>query len=163
MKRSFLALGPATMIVLAAAGCDSTSGGEDRSAAQQQAKQFTCPSASVVSKALGKTVPTVHRGTVASQSLICSYTDTSAGGASVFVSVTFGLRKGELGRVAKATVDGRPLRRLAGLGDEAFQAAADAKSGPTLFVRSGNRAVTVDEDQDGATESSEVAVVRVFL
>ncbi|PZS18724.1 MAG: hypothetical protein DLM57_05520 [Pseudonocardiales bacterium] len=161
VNRSWLGL--AAVLVLSAAGCGSNSGGAYRAAAERQAKQFTCPAASAVSAALGKTVPAAHRGTVASSSLICSYVDVKAGGANVFVSVTFGVHRDELQRIVKATAEGRRFEPLAGVGDAAFQVPADAKNGPMVFVHSGNRAVSVVEDQDTGTQASTIAVARLFL
>lgn len=160
MKRYSLAA--AAVLVLAVSGCGSKSGGMDRSSAEHQAKQFTCPSAPTVSVALGKTVPSAHRGTVASSSLICSYVDIKAG-ATVIVSVTFGVSKDQLEQIAEVTADGRAVRPLAGVGDVAFQVRAAGKDGPMVFAHSGNRAVTVVEDSDTGTVTTEIAVARLFL
>jgi len=149
------------VLVLAAAGCDS--GGQKGPGAEQQAKQFSCPPARAVSAALGKTVPFTHRGTVALSSVTCSYVDTKAGGATVIVSVTFGVGRDQLEQIAKVAADGRAVTPLAGIGDVAFHASADANNGPVVFAHSGNRAVSVVQGHNAGTEATTAAVSRLFL
>lgn len=150
-------VGAVAAAVCLLASC-SSSGGDTDSAhdAAKRALATHCAARADLAKALGGTVSSGHRNISAPQTIECLY-GSAQDKVYAFVSVTVGVRSDAVHRIA-TTVAGRAVRKVSGIGDEAYATPAPRRQ---LIVGVGDRALTVTTLPDD--EPTEVAVARLFL
>jgi predicted small secreted protein len=151
----------AAAVVLTACGTSAGAGDDDVTKGRTQAKRYSCPPASTVSRAAGVQLPAGRRVPFKDLSISCDYTSTTLHGHTLIASVTFGAGPDDLDTTVRILPHGSK-RVPIGITDARAYSVTDPDGTVTLFAQSGDRLISLVSDPALAGRTA-VAVVRVFL